>query len=133
MKRPYSVTLLACLVLLLAAWNAWRAIIAVEDYALMRSLGQGTVAILWMVIGGVWAIGFVIAAWGIWRLRAWGRRWMLIAIAAFMLHSWIERLTLQRTAYEQLTRPADLAVSILIVVVVWGFLFLPKVRRSFQP
>jgi hypothetical protein len=124
--------LLACAVLLLTAWNAWRAVVALQDFAFMSSLGQGTVAILLFVIGSVWAIGFAIATYSLWRLRAWGRYWTMIAIAAYQLHLWIERLTLERTSAEQLTRPADFVLSVLIVIAVWGFLFLPKIRRVFQ-
>ncbi len=133
MKRPTSVTLLAWAVLLLAAWNAWRIIIAAQNYTFMLSLGQGAIAILLIVIGSMWAIGFAIAAYGLWRLRAWGRRWTLIAIAAYQLHLWIERLTLERTPYEQLTRPANIVLSVLLIIAVWGFLFLPKIRKSFRP
>ena len=132
MKRPFSVTLLACCVLLLAAWNVWRAILAAQRYEFMRDLNVGTPAILLIVIGAAWAIGFAIAAFGLWRLRAWGRHWMLIAIVLYQLNLWIERLTLERTSYELLTRPADLAVSLLIIIAIWGFLFLPKIRRVFE-
>jgi hypothetical protein len=132
MKRPLSVTLFALLVLLLAAENVWRAILAIQRYDLMQSLGVGTAAIMLLIIGFDWAIGFAIAALGLWRRRPWGRRWMLIAIAAYQIHLWIERLTLERASYETLTRPADAIVSIALVIGVWGFLFLPGIRRAFS-
>ena len=132
MKRPESVTLFALAVLLLAAYNVWRAILAVQRYSVMQSQGAGSVAIVLTVIGINWAIGFAIAALGLWRLRPWGRHWMLIAIATYQVNLWLERLTLERTAYETLTRPADAIVSILIVLGVWGFLFLPGIRRAFS-
>jgi type VI protein secretion system component VasK len=57
---------------------------------------------------------------------------MLIAIVAYEINFWIARLTLERTAYEHLTRPADAIVTLLIVFGVWGILFWPGTRRAFQ-
>ena len=130
--RPFTVTLLALAVLLLAVYNAFRAMVAAQQFEFMQSLGVGTPAILLVVIGVAWVIGFVLAAFGLWRLRAWGRHWMLIAIVAYEINFWIARLTLERTAYEQLTRPADAIVTLLMVSGVWGFLFWPGTRRAFQ-
>ena len=83
-------------------------------------------------MGLTWAIGFGLAAWGLWRLKAWGRWWMLIAIVVYQLQMWLERLTLVRTSYEELTRPADQFLSVLSILVVWGFLFLPKIRGLYR-
>ena len=131
MKRPFAVTLLALCVLLLAVWNAWQTLRAVQQYDLMQSLGLSTPAVLLVVTGVTWAVGFGLAAWGLWRLKAWGRWWMLIAIVVYQLQIWLERLTLVRTSYEELTRPAGLFISVLSILVVWGFLFLPKIRRLY--
>lgn|SRR3972149_7567153 len=132
LHRPFTVTLLALAGLLLAAWNVFRAITAAQKFDLMQENGVGTVAVLLFVIGTAWAIGFAVAAFGLWRLRAWGRHWMLIAIVAYEINFWIARLTLERTAYEPLTRPADAIVTLLIVFGVWGLLFWPGTRRAFQ-
>ena len=131
-KRPFSVTLLAVAVLSLMAWNAGQAVVAARQLDFMQSLGVGTPGGVQIVTGVTWAIGFLLAAIGLWRLRAWGRHWLLIAIAAYQLQGWIERLTLERASYEVLTRPADLAVSISSIVIVWFILFLPKIRRAFH-
>ncbi len=132
MKRPFSVTLLALAVLLFAAYNAWRVITVLQQIDFMRSLALDVQAALLIAIGGTWSIGFSLASIGLWRLKEWGRRWMLIAIAAYQIEIWIERLTLERATYEQLTRTANAIVSVLIVLLVWGFLFLPKIRRAFK-
>jgi type VI protein secretion system component VasK len=85
-----------------------------------------------IVTGAAWSIGFVIAALGLWRLKAWGRHWLLIAIVAYQLQVWIGRLTLERSSYEALTRPAAVAVSIGSIAIVWFSLYLPKIRRAFD-
>jgi hypothetical protein len=132
MKRPFVVTLFSLLVLLLAAWNAFQILSALQRYDLMRTLDLTTEANLLIVIGLTWAIGFGLAAWGLWRLRAWGRTWMLIAIIAYQAQQWIMRLSLMRSSDEVIRRPADVFLSLLSIAVVWGFLFIPKIRRLYR-
>lgn len=119
-------------VLLLAAWNAGQAIVAARQLSFMQSLGVGLPGGLQIVTGVTWAIGFLLAAIGLWRLKAWGRHWLLIAIVAYQLQVWIERLALERASYEVLTRPAAMAVSMISILMVWVLLFLPKIRRAFR-
>jgi hypothetical protein len=131
-KRPFVVTLFSLSVLLLAAWNIFQVFSAWQSYDLMRTLNLSTEANLLIVIGLTWAIGFGLAAWGLWRLRSWGRIWMLIAIIAYQAQQWIMRFTLVRSSDEVIRRPADLLLSLLSIVVVWGFLFIPKIRRLYM-
>jgi len=131
MKRPFVVTLFSLLVLLLAAWNVFQVFSALQSYDLMRTLNLSTEANLLIVIGLTWAIGFGLAAWGLWRLRSWGRTWMLIAIVAYQAQQWIMRFALMRSSDEVIRRPADVFLSLLSIIVVWGFLFIPKIRRLY--
>ncbi len=132
MKRPVVVTIFVLWVLLLAVWNVFQVWSVVQQYDLMRALNLTTEANILIAIGLTWTIGFGLAAWGLWRLRAWGRMWMLIAIIAYQAQQWIMRFTLMRSSDEVIRRPADLFVSLLSIVVVWAFLFVPKIRRLFQ-
>ena len=132
LRRPLAVTFFALCVLLFAIWNAWLALRAVQQYDFMQSLGLAAPAVLLVVTGATWAIGFGLAAWGLWRLKSWGRYWMLLAIVVYQIQMWIERLALARTSYEELTRPAGLFISLLSIVVVWGFLFWPQIRRQYR-
>ncbi len=131
MKRPIVVTLFSLSVLLLAAWNVFQVFSTVQNYDLMRTLGLNTEANLLIIIGVTWAIGFGLAAWGLWRLRSWGRTWMLIAIVAYQVEQWIMRFALVRSSDEVVRRPADLVLALLSIIVVWGFLFIPKIRRLY--
>ncbi len=132
MKRPFVVTIFALLVLLLAAWNAFQVWNAFQKYDDMRSLDLVTEANILIIMGLTWAIGFGLAAWGLWRLRSWGRTWMLIAIFAYQAQQWIMRFTLVRSSDEVIRRPADLFLSLLSIIVVWGFLFIPRIRRLYR-
>ncbi len=132
MKRPFVVTIFALLVLLLAAWNAFQVWSAFQQYDVMRSLDLATEANILIVMGLTWAIGFGLAAWGLWRLRSWGRSWTLIAIVLYWIQQWIMRLSLMHSSDEVVRRPADAALALLSIVVAWGFLFIPKIRRLYR-
>jgi hypothetical protein len=132
MKRPFVVTLFSLLVLLLAVWNVFQIVSAWQRYDLMQTLNLTTEANLLIIMGLTWAIGFGLAAWGLWRLRSWGRTWMLIAIIAYQSQQWIMRFSLMRSSDEVIRRPADMVLSLLSIVVVWGFLFIPKIRRLYR-
>ena len=123
---------MALAVLLLAVWNAGQAAVAAQRLSFMQSLGVGIPGELLIVTGAAWAIGFLIAAIGLWRLKPWGRHWSLIAIVAYELQIWIGRFTLERSSYEPLIRPADMIISISSVLIVWLILYLPKIRRAFD-
>ena len=92
MKRPLVVTIFVLLVLLLAAWNAFQVWSALQRYNFMRRLDLATEANILIVIGVTWTIGLGLAAWGLWRMRAWGRTWLLIAIVAYQAQHWVMRL-----------------------------------------
>jgi hypothetical protein len=133
MKRPLSVTLLALAVLLFAIYQlVWRVIGTLRQLALMRLYGLDAQAAILISIGAVWTIGFALASIGLWQLREWGRRWTMIAVPAYQLHIWIEQLTLERATNAQVPRPADAVFSIVLVLSIWAFLSLPKVRLAFQ-
>ena len=57
---------------------------------------------------------------------------MLIAIVAYQAQHWIMRLSLMRSSAEVMRRPADVFLSLLSIAVVWGFLFIPKIRRLYR-
>jgi hypothetical protein len=132
MKRPFVVTLFSLLVLLLAVWNVFQVWNAFQKYDFMRTLNLTTEANLLIVTGVTWAIGFGLAAWGLWRMRSWGRTWMLIAIIVYQAQQWIMRLSLMRSSEEVLRRPADAFLALLSIAVVWGFLFIPKIRKLYR-
>jgi len=131
-KRPFGVTIFALLVLLLAAWSAFQVASVAQRYDLMRALDVTTQANLLIVIGLTWTIGFGLAAWGLWRLRSWGRIWTLIAIVVYQIQQWLMRLALSRSSDEVIRRPADAFLSLLSIAMVWGFLFIPKIRRIYS-
>jgi len=132
MKRPFRVTLFAVAVLSLALFNLVRLGQALSQAELMRSLGLEAPLTALEITGAVWTLGFGVAAVGLYLLKRWAWRWMLAAIVLYQVNSWLIRIAIERSSDEMLTRPADMAISLLSIVLVWAFLFWPRVRRSFD-
>lgn len=132
MNRPFRVTVVAVIVLLLAAINFVRLAQAVNQAEFMHSLGLDEAALALAATGAIWAIGFGAAGIGLLRLRRWAWRWGLAATAMYPANVWLVRLLFERSAADQLTRPADVMLSILGVIGLWALLLAPSVRRAFS-
>lgn len=131
MRRPTLITLIAFAVLSLAAYNAGRAAVAIQATELLLSLGLVAPQRALVVTGVLWALGWGVAAVGLFRLRRWARSWTPAAMVLYQANLWLVRLTLEKSPNEPLTRPADAAVSILSIAVVWAVLRWSRVRRAF--
>jgi hypothetical protein len=84
------------------------------------------------VKGGLWGVAFILCAFGLLRLRPWGRWATLAASTLYQAHGWIHRILFDASDYAQRTRPRDLALTLLFLVIVWGVLIWPRVRRLFR-
>ncbi len=98
----------------------------------MHSLGLDGPQAALTLTGLVWTIGFGAAAIGLYRLKNWARRTMLIAIVLYQANLWLIRFAFEQSSSERLTRPVDAAISILSIIIVWAILFWPHVRRAFE-
>jgi len=132
MRRPFRVTLIAVAVLLLAAANLVRFVYALNQAEFMRSLGLDGPQIALALTGAIWVIGFGVAAIGLYRLKRWAWRWILAAIVLYQANLWLIRLAFEKSSTEALTRPADAAISILSIVLVWAILLWPRMRQVFK-
>ena len=53
------------------------------------------------------------------------------AIIVYQFHIWINHLIFDTSAYSRQVWPFQIGISVAWIVVVWGFLFLPGIRRVF--
>jgi hypothetical protein len=131
MMRPFRITLIALGMLSLAAFNAWRAILVVRQLEYLRGLSLEGPALVLALTGLGWAAGFGVAAIGLYRLRRWARLWTMAAIVLYQANLWLVRLVFEKSPDEPVTRPADAALAVLSIAVVWGVLSWPSMRRMF--
>jgi uncharacterized membrane protein (DUF2068 family) len=134
-KRPRRVTLFSLLVLLLgsglnlarAVW-AWRQAHALIDLSLSTSLPM-----TWLSVTSLaWAVVFAVSSLGLWRLRSWGRISTLVAVTLFHVHIWFNHIVFDRSDYARQVWPFAILHTVVVLVVVWGFLNWPSIRRVYQ-
>jgi hypothetical protein len=133
MPRPFSVTLLALAVLCLAGFNLLGALTAIQRYTFLSDLPLSVPPAYRIASSGVWGLVFAALAVGLWRLKTWGRRGVLIAFTLFLAHGWVDRLIFARSEFARTSMPYALASDALSLALVWGVLLRRKVRRCFEP
>jgi hypothetical protein len=91
LKRPFLVTLLAVLVLIISCINLIRFIEAIRMWDFLASL-PGVSPLYIALTGLIWAlVGFPLA-WGLWRGQAQAPKATRILTLVFALYYWLDRL-----------------------------------------
>jgi hypothetical protein len=131
-KRLLSVNYFALAVLYLGAVNLARAGLALNRQSFEQTLPLA-IPLPYLAAGGLlWGSVFTVAALGVWRLWPWARKLLLGAIVLYQLHVWANHLAFDTSDYSRLVWPFDIGISVAWAVFVWGFLFLPGIRRLFS-
>jgi hypothetical protein len=132
-KRLKSVTFLALAVLYLGAMNLARAWLALESQPFTRTLPLAIPLPYLAASALIWGLVFVVAAFGVWRLWPWARALLLGAIVLYQLHIWANHWIFDTSSYSRQVWPFHAGISVAWVVIIWGFSFLPSIRRLYQP
>lgn len=131
-KRPRSVTFFALAVLYLGMLNVARAWLALNGASFERTLALA-MPLPYFGFGGLfWGVAFVVIAFGIWRVWLWARRALLGAIIIYQLHIWINHFIFDSSVYSRQVWPFEAGISLVWIIVVWGFLFLPGIKRLYS-
>jgi hypothetical protein len=132
MPRPRSVTLLALLVLSMAALNLLGLISGVRRYTLLSRLPLSLPPALPIVSSGLWAAVFGLVALGLWRLKHWARWGTLAAVTLYIAQFWIERLLFGQSDYIRTTIWFYVGLHVVVLILVLGCLSRNKVRQAFS-
>jgi hypothetical protein len=132
MPRPTSVTILALAVLCLAAFNLLGAVSGLQRYAFLSHLPLSLPLPYRIGSSAIWSVAFGALAFGLWRLKQWGRVGTLAAFSLYAAQSWFDRLAFSRSDYARETMPFSLILTVLGLALVWGVLLRRKVRQSFS-
>ena len=82
-------------------------------------------------MGGLWGAVFIACVVGLVRFRSWGRWSTLVATTLYEAHVWLNHLLFDASDYAYMVWPRDLVLTALLLVVVWGTLNWPGVRKVF--
>jgi len=124
---------LSLLLLALGLANLGRAGMALHYDGRLPDLPLTAPLIYLAAMGGFWGIAFVACAGGLIRFRRWGRWGALAAVTLYEIHVWINHLLFDANDYAHQTRPRDLALTLLLLILVWGLLNWPSVQSVFCP
>jgi uncharacterized membrane protein (DUF2068 family) len=134
-KRPRSVTIFSLLVLLMgsalnltrAMW-AFRQADALADLPLSTSMPMGLLAATSLI----WGFAFLVCAYGLWRLRPWGRIATLALVTLYHVNIWFNHVVFDRSDYARQVWPFAVVNSLVALAVVWGFLNWPSIRDLYR-
>jgi hypothetical protein len=122
---------LALLTMLLGLGNLVRTAMALVYTEVLPDVPMTVSWTYLAAMGGFW--GVTLLACGIMLLffRPWSRWPVLIAVTLYQGQVWINHLLFDASDYAQITRPRDLALTLLLLAVMWGALNWPAVRKRF--
>ena len=132
-RAQKTVLILSILVVLLAVANLGRMVMAIY-YA--KRLPDLPMTLSWTylaVMGGVWFTILGGCVGGLIYFRPWGRLATLVTVPVYQIHVWANHLALDASERAGQLWPRDLACTAILLVIVWGVLWLPGVRRVFSP
>ena len=130
--RPQKwVLALALLALVLGLANLARAALALRYATILPDLPMTVSWAYLTAMGGFWGLVFISCAVGLMRFHPWGRWATLIVATLYQAHVWVNHLLFDASDYALQTRPRDLLLTVLFLVLVWGLLNWPGVRRVF--
>jgi hypothetical protein len=120
------------LTLALGAANLGRGVMALRYFVLLPDLPVAAPLSYLAAMGGFWGIVFLVCTAGLSCFRQWARRSTLAAVTLYHANLWSNRLLLDASEYARRIYPLELVVSLILLLVFWGSLNIPTVRRVFR-
>ena len=130
LRRPFSVTLIACLVLIVTIASWARLWLSIRDWDFLAELLPFSPAYL-SVSGSLWGLVGLPLLWGLWRGKYWAPGFIRPAILVFSLYYWADRFLLAGYADRNVNWPFALATNLIIGIWIFWVLTRPKTKNFF--
>jgi len=111
-QRPLAATLLSCATMCLGGYLCLGAMQGWQERLLLERLPLSVPPLYLIGTRLVGGIMLLVLAVGLWRLRQWGRRGLLVVAGVGAVGYWLERLVWGRSDYGKVAMPC--------VAVIWG-------------
>ncbi len=82
--------------------------------------------------GALWAAALTVCATGLLLRRAWSRPTTLLAVTLYQAHVWLNHWLFDVNEAARRGWRFDLAMTVLLLVLVWGLLNWPSVRKTLE-
>ena len=90
-NRPFGVTLLLWMVLMMIMWGSLRFFASLHWRAMLVEYESNLSVGYLSVTGAGWAVAGCVLLWALFTAKAWTRRAILIAVILWLVEYWIER------------------------------------------
>jgi hypothetical protein len=94
-KRPFGVTLLLWLVLMLIVWGGVRFAAALRGWEILVEFESALSPLYLSLSGAAWVLAGCVLLWSTFTARSWARWAILTASIIWLLEYWMERLLFQ--------------------------------------
>jgi len=111
-KRPFGVTLLLWMVLMLMAWGTLRFFAALRWWIILLEFESSLSPLYLSVTGAGWGVAGGVLLWSMFTGRSWTRRAILTSAIIWLIEYWMERIFFQSPRVDL---PFALASTILIL------------------
>jgi hypothetical protein len=126
------VIVLSTLPLILGLGNLARAALALRYDAILPNLPMRADLVYLAAMGGFWGSIFVVCTAGLVRFHRWGRWATLVAATLYQAHVWLNHFLFDANEYARQVWPRDAALTLLMLISIWGPLNWPSIRKVFQ-
>lgn len=129
LSRPWSVTMLAIGVLIFSGFHLLRFMWALELWDFL--IGLLPIHPLYLALSGlVWSLIGLIMTWGLWRGHRWAPLTTFLAVLAYSMYYWLDRLILSPSGGGS-NLPFAIAANLVLLIVVGWILYRRKSKAYF--
>lgn len=127
-KRPFSVTLLLWLVLILSAWGVTRFVAALRAWDILYEFDASLSPLYLSITGAGWGVAGGVLLSSIWRGRPWARPAIVTSFFIWLIEYWLERILFQPP---RANLPFALACSVIVIIITVSITILPGTKSFF--
>jgi hypothetical protein len=127
-KRPFGVTLLLWMVLILSVWGSVRFLAALRWWDLLHEFETSLSPLYLSMTGAGWGAAGGVLLSGILRRKKWAPPAVLASILIWLIEYWMERIFFQSA---RANLPFALTCSILVIAFTWILAILPGTTSFF--
>jgi len=129
LKRPFGVTLLLWLVLMLIVWGAVRFFAALQNRDVLIEFNSSLSPLYLAITGSAWSVAGGVLLWSLFTVKAWSRQAILTFTIVWLLEYWIERGLFYKSPDPNLV--FALMLSALLLVIVLAITIRENTRKFF--
>lgn len=129
-RRPFFVTLLTVVVLIIASTHLVRFIEALSEWDFLSSLPRVSPVYL-AATGLLWTLVGLPLIWGLWRGHAQARKAIRILTPAYTSYYWLDRTLVKSAVGSPANWPFALGLTIILLILIYWVLSTSRSRSFF--